>query len=203
MSAEIQAHLFEPCFTTKEKGKGTGLGLTTVYSIVHQSGGHIDFHSELQKGSTFAMYLPRVAAAVEPGDHPKSSGPLRGSETVLVAEDEPELRSMLERILQHYGYTVLMAASTHEALSLSVQHPQPIHVLLTDVVMPGMSGRALAERIIPLRPGIKVLYISGYTDDTLFQHGVVDPAMAFLQKPFTPETLARKVREVLDRGTSR
>jgi CheY-like chemotaxis protein len=199
MDTQVKAHLFEPFFTTKEKGKGTGLGLATVYGIVKQSDGYIWVYSEPGQGTTFKIYLPRVEAAAEP-PAPKPTPPtsLRGSETVLLAEDEEAVRNLTRRVLAAHGYTVLVAADGQEALRLAARHTGPIHLLLTDVVMPNMSGRQLAERVVSARRETKVLYLSGYTDDAIVHHGVLKPGIAFLQKPFTPQGLARKLREVLD-----
>jgi len=196
MDAETQARLFEPFFTTKGPGKGTGLGLATVYGIVKQSGGNIFVYSEAGRGATFKVYLPRVdepAEAIEPGPLPGVTP--RGSETVLLVEDEEGLRDLAREVLEGQGYTVLEARHPGEALLMSERHEGPIHLMLTDVVMPGMSGRALADRLVPTRPPMKVLYMSGYTDDAIVHHGVLEQGVAFVEKPFTP---ARKVREVLD-----
>ncbi len=202
MDAETQARIFEPFFTTKELGKGTGLGLSTVYGIVKQSGGHIEVYSEPGRGTTFRIYLPRIeeaAEAVEPG---KAREQLpRGSETILLVEDEAGVRTLAKTILQTHGYTVLDAAQGKDAFLLSGQHEGLIHLMVTDMVMPEMSGREVAERLKPLRPNMKVLFMSGFTDKAMVHHGELDRGMAFLQKPFTPQTLARKVREVLDAPT--
>jgi PAS domain S-box-containing protein len=201
MSDETQAHLFEPFFTTKERGKGTGLGLATVYGIVQQSGGHIRVNSAPDRGSTFFIYLPRVEGpkdAATGADRPPLPHPSPGTETVLLAEDEEVVRRLAREILSENGYKVLAAGNGREALLLSEAHRGEIHLLLTDVVMPKMSGRELTERIRLQRPGLRVLYMSGYTDDAILRHGVLEDGIPFLQKPFTPEVLARKVREVLD-----
>lgn len=199
MDAQTQAHIFEPFFTTKEQGKGTGLGLATVYGIVKQSGGYISVYSVLGQGTTFKIYLPRVDEPSEP--FIPSEGDARtvgGSETILLVEDEGELRLLALRALQARGYRVLESAGPEEALRISSQERGPIHLLLTDVVMPGMSGRKVAEQIAPFHPNMKVLYLSGYTDDSVFRNGVLETGTAFLQKPFTPSSLARKVRELLN-----
>jgi PAS domain S-box-containing protein len=201
MSDETQAHLFEPFFTTKERGKGTGLGLATVYGIVQQSGGHIRVNSAADRGSTFLIYLPRVEApedGVQGTDRPLLPHPSPGTETVLLAEDEEVVRRLAREILSGNGYKVLEAGNGREALLLSEAHRGEIHLLLTDVEMPKMSGRELSERIRLLRPGLRILYMSGYTDDAILRHGVLEDGIPFLQKPFTTEALARKVREVLD-----
>ncbi len=199
MDAETQTHIFEPFFTTKERGKGTGLGLATVYGVVKQSGGYIWVESEVEKGSSFKIYLPRVektAPATEPFS--TSYEPRGGSETVLLVEDAAPLRKLACQFLAGNGYQVLTAASGEEALQAAAEHRSPIQLLLTDVVMPGMNGRALAENLGALQPGIKVLYMSGYTDSAIAGHGVLEPGTYLLHKPFTEETLLRKVREVLD-----
>jgi two-component system, cell cycle sensor histidine kinase and response regulator CckA len=199
MNADIKAHVFEPFFTTKEKGKGTGLGLATVYGIVKQSGGYIWVYSEPGQGTTFKIYLPRVEGVPLPAaPKPVASGSLRGSETVLVVEDEVAVRNLTRRVLEGYGYAVLTTENGHEALQAAQERQGPIHLLVTDVVMPKMGGRELVQRLAPGRPEMKVLYLSGYTDDAIVHHGVLEPGIAFLQKPFTPQMLARKVREVLD-----
>ena len=198
MTVEVQAHIFEPFFTTKEVGKGTGLGLATVYGIAKQSGGHITVYSEPGHGTVFKLYLPRVEEA--PGTA-EPEGPVeitrRGSETVLLVEDDEPLRTLAREILSIQGYTVLDATSPSEALRLADVHPGPIHLLLTDVVMPQMNGRQVADHLLAARPALKVLFMSGYTDAAIVQHGVLETGTHFLQKPFTPDGLSRKVREVL------
>ena len=199
MDANTQARVFEPFFTTKEPGRGTGLGLSTAYGIVKQSGGYIDFSSEVGKGSMFRIYLPQVEDEVEPSE-PAHACPevLRGTETILLVEDDETIRAVGQTILQRHGYTILKAGDAKEALHLAGKHQGPIHLLFTDVVMPGLSGPDLAECLTSIRPDTKVLYTSGYTDKVRTQHNLMGLSNAFLQKPFTPETLTRKVREVLD-----
>ncbi|HLY62196.1 MAG TPA: PAS domain S-box protein [Terriglobia bacterium] len=201
MNAEIQRHIFEPFFTTKEKGKGTGLGLSTVYGIIKQSGGYIWVYSEVGRGSTFKLYLPRVEAAVDIAP-PSKEGPelRRGTETVLLVEDDVPIRTLVRSTLAGHGYTILEAPDGADALLLAAQHKGTIHILLTDLVMPGISGRTLAQHLAVTHPETKVLYMSGYTDDAVIRHGGLESGAAFLQKPFTPETLARKVRDVLGSG---
>ena len=196
---ETQSRIFEPFFTTKEKGKGTGLGLSTVYGIVKQSGGLIWVYSELGEGTTFKIYLPRIRSGSEP--QRKEQVPLeapKGVETVLIVEDDDAVRSLACKILELQGYKILEAKDGEEAMKVSKEYKGPIHLMITDVVMPGISGRELQEQLHPLRPAMKVLYMSGYTDNATAYHKVLDSGVAFLQKPFTPETLARKVREVLE-----
>jgi PAS domain S-box-containing protein len=201
MDAETQARLFEPFFTTKPAGQGTGLGLATVYGIVAQSRGTVWVYSEVGRGTTFKVYLPRVDEAATPGDAPRPAAPApRGSETVLLVEDDEALGEVAREILELSGYAVLGARHGNEALLVALQHPGPIHLLVTDVVLPQMSGRDLAERLAASRPDIRVLFMSGYADGAIVHQDVLAPGAAFVQKPFTPEGLARRVREVLDRG---
>jgi two-component system cell cycle sensor histidine kinase/response regulator CckA len=199
MSAETLAHIFEPFFTTKEQGKGTGLGLATVYGIVKQSGGYIWVDSELGVGSSFHIYLPLIEgpASARPGPVPAAE-PFRGSETLLVAEDADALRKLATTLLQQNGYRVLAASNGTEALRLAQQTNEHIDLLLTDVIMPGLGGYALGQALLPLRPDLKILYMSGYTDSSIAHHGVLESGISLLHKPFTEEALLRKVREVLD-----
>ncbi len=199
MDKETQSHLFEPFFTTKNKGEGTGLGLSTVYGIVKQSGGNIWAYSELGHGTTFKVYLPRIEEGVRTY-RPKVAPtlPPGGSETILLVEDEEAVRTIVSKILQNKGYTVLEAHHGHEALQICKDHEGPIHLMVTDVVMPHMSGRELAEHLIFLRPELRVLFMSGYPDNAIVHHGVLGAGTAFLQKPFTLITLECKVRELLD-----
>ncbi len=196
---ETQSRIFEPFFTTKENGKGTGLGLSTVYGIVNQSGGFIWVYSEPGRGTMFKIYLPKTkeeeAFVAEAQMQPQN---LEGNETILLAEDEDSARKLMRSALQEYGYWVLEAQDGREALQLSEHHKGPIHLLLTDVVMPRMSGRELAEHLQPLQPKMKVLYMSGYTDNAIVHHGVLESGMQFIQKPFTPKVLVSKIRRVLD-----
>ena len=199
MTPEVRVKIFEPFFTTKGPGKGTGLGLATVYGIVKQSGGHVGVYSEVGVGTPFKVYLPRTGPA---GEGPKAyavpPAPPRGTETVLVVEDDAAVRALTRHVLQHAGYAVLEAVDGDEALRAAAGHPGCIHLLVTDVVMPGTGGRAAAERLAERHPGLRVLFVSGYTDDAVVRHGVLHESVNFLQKPFTPAALAWKVREVLD-----
>jgi CheY-like chemotaxis protein len=198
MTPEVRARIFEPFFTTKEKGKGTGLGLSTVYGIVKQSGGYVWVYSEIGRGTTFKIYLPRVDAPAEPLSKPRETGSITGTETILLAEDDPLLRPLAKALLEKLGYAVLEGSDAPSALAAARAHTGRIHLLVTDVVMPGPSGRELARELVGFRPDTKVLYVSGYTDDAIVHHGMLEPGLNFLQKPFTPAVLARKVREVLD-----
>jgi len=200
MEKDTLAHVFEPFFTTKEKGKGTGLGLATVYGIIKQSGGNIWVYSEPGRGTTFKVYLPRVREAAEPAVLPapqKESAAMRRGITVLLVEDEAALRLLVRGYLESAGHKVLEAASGEEALRVAAASTQPIHLLITDVVMPGITGRALAEQLAGRHGGMKVLFMSGYTEDAIVHHGVLEPGIAFLQKPFTLTALGQKLREVM------
>jgi PAS domain S-box-containing protein len=199
MDDETQARIFEPFFTTKGQGGGTGLGLATVYGVVKQSGGYIWVYSEIGHGTTFKVYLPQVADETEkPVVEKTLSGPARGTETILFVEDEESVRELVGEYLRTRGYQIIEASDGVQALELAAKHEGAIHLLITDVVMPRLSGRELATRLAAKRPGLKILYISGYTDDSIFRHGVLEGGMAFLQKPFNLKSIAQKVREVLD-----
>jgi len=199
MDAETQLHIFEPFFTTKGGGRGTGLGLSTVYGIVKQSGGYIWVYSEPAKGSAFKVYLPRVEGATAvPAERKEKVAALPGTETILLVEDEVGVRELAEELLKQQGYDVLTAKDTDDAQNIATRRAGKIHLLLTDVVMPGMSGRELAKQITSRYPQTRVLYMSGYTDNVIATGGVLEGGMAFLQKPFTPRGMAAKVREVLD-----
>jgi signal transduction histidine kinase/ActR/RegA family two-component response regulator len=202
MDAATQARIFEPFFTTKEEGKGTGLGLATVYANVRQGGGDVWVRSEPGRGTTFKVYLPRVEDPAETV-RPTAEGTElpRGSETILVVEDEEMVRRLVSSALEASGYRILAAGGSLEAIHLIGEHAGPIHLLVTDVIMPGMTGSELAGKIVGLSPGMKVLYMSGYAGNAIAKHGVIGPDIAFLQKPFAPDALVRKVREVLDART--
>jgi two-component system, cell cycle sensor histidine kinase and response regulator CckA len=199
MTEEIRRQVFEPFFTTKGRGKGTGLGLSTVYGIVKQSGGEVTVASTPGEGSSFRIFLPavdRAAAAGVNGDPPTERKP--GTETVLLVEDEAGLRKLIQGILVSRGYTVLQAADAGEALDVCERHTGPIHLFLTDIIMPGMSGQDLATLVAQKRPRLKVLYMSGHSDHAILDHGEIESGAAFLRKPFTPEILLSKIRQVLD-----
>jgi CheY-like chemotaxis protein len=201
MDAETMSHIFEPFFTTKGPGKGTGLGLATVYGIVRQTGGGISVESEPGKGTTFQIYLPQESRPVEtsrvlPAPVEKS----KNFETVLVVEDEDIVRELVCEVLEDQGYNVICAPDGIEALRVAEDYDGEIHLLVTDVIMPHMNGHELAVKLSALRPEMKILYVSGYSDNDIGDHGVLDPRYELLQKPFTPQTLARKIRDVIGEG---
>jgi two-component system, cell cycle sensor histidine kinase and response regulator CckA len=200
MSSEVQQHIFEPFFTTKEQGKGTGLGLATVYGIVQQSGGFITVESREGAGTSFGIHLPVAEGAEAVVGIRRTAGEVAsGEETVLLVEDEAAVRNLARKVLQRLGYVVLEASDGESALKICERHLSPVHLLLTDVVMPGMNGKELYERLHAQKPELRALFMSGYTDEAIARHGVRGSETNFLQKPFTVEMLARKVREVLDR----
>ncbi len=199
MDRQTLVHIFEPFFTTKEVGKGTGLGLATVYGIIKQSGGHIDVSSEVGVGTTFRIFLPSLAAEDEVGKSPLHLSAIpSGQETVLLVEDDEAVRKLTRRLLASQGYVVLEAHSGMQALEIADRHPERIDLLVTDMIMPGMSGSQLARRLLSIRPATKILYLSGYTDDIIVRHGILEEESNFLQKPFSLAAFALKVREVLD-----
>jgi two-component system, cell cycle sensor histidine kinase and response regulator CckA len=198
MDAQTQSRIFEPFFTTKAQGKGTGLGLATVYGVVKQSGGFIYVYSEVGQGTTFKVYLPQVVAEVDKEVSEKPVAPASGSETILFVEDEESVRELVRDYLSAAGYHILEASDGVQALEVAAAHEGTIEILVTDVVMPRLSGRELASRVTAERPNVKVLFISGYTDDSIFRHGVLEGGVAYLQKPFNLKSIAQKIREVLD-----
>jgi len=198
MDAKTLRHIFEPFFTTKEPGKGTGLGLSIVYGIVKQSGGHIAVESKPKQGTTFRVYFPRVEHAVESlVPRPAVAQPVTGNETILLVEDDESLRHLMSYLLQRWGYRVLEAQHGEEALQTLEQHAGSIHLLLTDVVMPGVSGYKLWEQVKALQPASGVLFMSGYADETIMQYGDGDRDFLHIKKPFPPAVLGQKVREAL------
>jgi CheY-like chemotaxis protein len=199
MNAETKRRIFEPFFTTKERGKGTGLGLATVYGTVKQVGGDIWVYSEPGQGTTLKMYFPRVSEPLRDPARVDDQPPrAQASETVLVVEDERSVRDLTVRMLEKLGYSVLVASGGAEAIEIAHAHTGAISLLLTDVVMPGMSGRQVADELLASRRGLKVLYLSGYTDNTVVHHGVLEQGLHFLPKPFSREDLAKKIRDILD-----
>jgi CheY-like chemotaxis protein len=203
MSRDTREHAFDPFFTTKEAGKGTGLGLATVYGIVKQSGGYVWIYSEPGLGTTLKLYFPEVSAAAAFTTveyKPATKLGARGSETILLVEDEAAVRGLTSRILENQGYRVIAAQHGREAMDIATREEGHIDLVLTDIVMPGMNGRGLVERLAGIRPRIKSLYMSGYTDDDIIRRGFIEPSKSFLQKPFTSESLLQTVRKVLDEG---
>jgi len=200
MDPETQARMFEPFFTTKEVGKGTGLGLSTVHGIVQQSGGHIEVYSEVGVGSVFKVYLPRVDESVDPAVSRVVERPTRGTETLLLVEDEARVRNVVAETLRLNGYTVLEAAEPGEAISRAHEHLARLDLLLADVMLPGMNGPELARAIARLHPEARILFMSGYTDNAIIHQGLLGSGAAFLQKPFTAEGLLRGIRALLDNG---
>jgi two-component system cell cycle sensor histidine kinase/response regulator CckA len=198
MSKEIQRRIFEPFFTTKEKGRGTGLGLSTVYGIVQQNGGHVTVYSEAGKGTTFKVYLPRIDEVPTLPSTKQDTELLKAKGKILLVEDDASVRRIVTQILQQQGYTVAEAKDGREALSMA-RKMEDIDLLITDVVMPEMSGPEMVKQLKKERPQLKVLYLSGYTDNAISRHGLLDMDVTFLQKPFVPDALKNKVREVLEK----
>jgi CheY-like chemotaxis protein len=201
MSAEVRQRIFEPFYTTKEMGKGTGLGLATVYGMVKQGGGWIWVYSEPGKGTTFKIYLPRTDKPLS-AVTPAGVGDVRGDETILIVEDQPEVRALAVTGLASFGYHVHGVGTGREAVNFCREFPGHIHLVVTDVVMPDMNGREVAMQVLGLRPGSLILFMSGYTTNVIVHRGVLDENVEYLQKPFTPDLLARKVREVIGRRAS-
>jgi CheY-like chemotaxis protein len=201
MTEEVKTRMFEAFFTTKPKGKGTGLGLATCQTIVQQSGGHIGVYSELGRGTTFKIYFPRVELPLDVSVRAIQTGPLpRGTETLLIVEDEPSVRHLATTVLEAQGYKVLSASNGQDALHSARNHAgSPIRLVVTDVIMPQMGGKVMAEWLKTANPDLKILFTSGYTDDAITQHGVLETGVDFLPKPYTPATLVLKVREMLDK----
>jgi two-component system, cell cycle sensor histidine kinase and response regulator CckA len=202
MDEATQARIFEPFFTTKGPAKGTGLGLAMVYGFVKQSGGHIEVDSEPGRGTTFKIYLPRADETTPAAKSARDLKVPHGTETVLLVEDEDAVRTLARYVLRSSGYNVLEAGTGQEAVEIAMAYENAIDLLVTDVVMPGMSGRQLADSLVLTRPDIRILFMSGYTDEAILRHNVLEASIAFLQKPFSPTGLARKVREVLDAAGS-
>jgi CheY-like chemotaxis protein len=202
MNPDVLSHIFEPFYTTKERGKGTGLGLSTVYAIVSRSNGNIQVYSQPEEGATFNIHIPYISSGDDEslrGDEVEQVKAKGGTETILLVEDEDGVRELAKEVLLDHGYTILEAKYGSEALQICTEYEGPIHLLLTDMIMPqGMSGRLLSEKAKKLLPGIKLLYVSGYIDDVILNHGFLDSSVPFLQKPFDPFDLLNKVREVLD-----
>jgi len=199
MSAEVMSHIFEPFFTTKAPGKGTGLGLSTVYGIVRQFGGQIYAYSEPGRGTTFKMYFPHsTGGAVEVLPAVPGTGPVEGTETVLVVEDEESVGNLIQKLLQALGYTVLRAREGSEAMQVLAGHPGQVSLVVTDVVLPGMTGPELVQRLARQRPDLRALFVSGYTNESLAQHASLRPGVNYLPKPFSRQQLAERVRAILD-----
>jgi CheY-like chemotaxis protein len=201
MTPEVLAHIFEPFFTTKAVDRGTGLGLSMVLGIVEQSGGTIDVQSAPGRGTTFRIYLPIAREAVQPA-RMTARPDTRGSETILLVEDEAAVRALVIRMLQQQGYRVVAATDGRDALRVARGHAGPIHLVLTDVVMPHLGGPELLRQLQGECPGVKALFMSGYTDDAVLRHGLLETRASFLQKPYTPVALAQKIREVLDNAAA-
>jgi two-component system, cell cycle sensor histidine kinase and response regulator CckA len=202
MDEDTQQHLFEPFFTTKPQGRGTGMGLAMIYGIVQQSHGFIEIESTVGQGSAFSVYLPRSDGTTDTQPAALNVRSTFGSETILVVEDEEVLRNLVRDVLRTHGYALLVAGTGEEALAIAERHEGPIDLVMSDIVLPGMSGLELVDRMAKARPRAKVLLMSGYADETIARHGVLDPAVPFLQKPFQLHDLTHRVREVLDTGVA-